>query len=172
LSRRRPATHCVGPADFLFSFFWKRVPPRQRERFAQFLDRQRIEFRRGRTACAPGVGNGRESLGRDLALERLLVGREHQIGGKAVRGERRVDPFHLEGGAIEMRRLDRAVERKRNAPKVPCGRHDTITCGHVFRRAIALIRSCPRKRAPRAFLLWPTPVWILASAGMSGVEST
>jgi len=113
LSRRRPATHCVGPADFLFSFFWKRVPPRQRERFAQFLDRQRIEFRRGRTACAPGVGNGRESLGRDLALERLLVGREHQIGGKAVRGEGRVDPLHLEGGAVAGRQLDRNRSSRR-----------------------------------------------------------
>ena len=74
------------------------MPPGDCQRVLQLRDGEGGEFRRRCAARAPGIGNGRESIRRELALERLLVWSEHQVGGLAVGRKRRVDAPHLEIG--------------------------------------------------------------------------
>jgi len=85
-----------------------------------------MESAESRTVVAPrmpqALATGKKASGY-LAFERLLVTRQHQVGGLAVGRERRIDAPHLKRRAIEMRRFARAVERNGDPAKVLRGRH-------------------------------------------------
>ena len=56
---------------------------------------------------------------RRIQLQAVVVpGREHQVRAPAVGGKPRVYSLHLEGGAVEMRRFNRAVEADAQHPTV------------------------------------------------------
>jgi len=94
------------------------MAPGDFQRGAQFVLAQRGQNRRRRALAAPAAGNRLERLGREQAFEFLLLRGEHEIGGEPVRRERRKDARDLERRAVEMRRLARAFERKRDAPEI------------------------------------------------------
>src|SRR5215471_19992224 len=86
-----------------------RMPPRNLQSMRELLDAQRVELR-GRPALpSPGIRYRRKCVGRRDALQLLLIGRELEIGGAPIGRERNVDARHLERGAVEVRRLGRAV---------------------------------------------------------------
>ena len=64
---------------------------------------KRRKRRASPAAPPPGVVERREGVGRDSAFERLLVGREFDVGAEFVRREGREGDARLEGAAIEMR---------------------------------------------------------------------
>src|SRR5262245_44587089 len=72
---------------------------------------------------APSVRHGRERVGRQHALELLLLGRELQIGSAPIRRERGENARRFERDAVEMRRLCCARERKCDSLQVGGGGH-------------------------------------------------
>jgi len=69
--------------------------------------------------CLPqAFGTGANTSGGEHAFELLLVRAKFEVGSFAVGSQRCVDALDLEGGAIEMRRLDGAIERQGDASEV------------------------------------------------------
>src|ERR1700719_3243288 len=81
---------------------WRRVAPGHFQRRLEFGFAERSERRRGPAAPAPGIVERRKRVGRDRAFERLLVGREFDVGAEFVGRERGEGDARLEGAAIEM----------------------------------------------------------------------
>ena len=79
------------------------------------------------THPAPAAGDRAEGGRRQQAFELLVRGRELEIGGAAVGGQGHVDARHLEGGAVEMRRLGRALQGEGDAAQVGSGGHLLVT---------------------------------------------
>ena len=120
----------------------------------------------------PGVVERCEGVRRDRAFERLLVGRELDVGAEFVRRKRREGDARLEGAAIEMRIFGSALEREARcggnrrrrpwaslAAGADVARHDRRAsgvgaqraplCGDCVRGAKARSVAVQRGRGPR-----------------------
>ncbi len=105
------------------AFFANGVGPRRFERTLQVRGSERGQFGSRPALFAPRVRHRRKGFWRQQAFQFLLVGREVEIGGLAVGGERHIDARNLERGAVEMRRLGRAFEFQRHAAQIVGRRH-------------------------------------------------
>ena len=148
------------------------VPPRHLQGGLKLRLGQRGEGRARPALPAPGVVERREGVGRDRAFERLLVGRELDVGAQFVGRERREGDARLEGAAVEMRvfaRRRRTTARcggsRRRRPSGPLG--GIATAGrHAMSRSSALKRRTAwRRTKPGA----AAPV-VVVGAGPAGLD--
>src|SRR5262249_41098584 len=113
-----PPAISAWPDSALLRLFRRAVRPRALQ---SILPLRLAPLRQGRRGPAPPpapVRDRRERLPRQHALELLFLGRELEVRGLAVRGERRVDARSLEGRTVEVGVFGRSIQRRCGAAQI------------------------------------------------------